>query len=196
MKLFMSATSPYARLVACVLREKGLWDRVEVVQVNPWESPADLTEVNPFSRVPTLVTDTGAVLSEATLISLYLEHSYSQPVLLPPEGAQATYRRLALAQGLMDATVGIISNRKFRADADSDPILRRRRQQIPAAIEVIGQAVGDPEQPDLGDLAIASAIGYLDLRLPEVGWQEREPSLARWCEGIGERPSLAQTRPA
>ncbi|MDN5851062.1 MAG: hypothetical protein L0H63_15750 [Nitrococcus sp.] len=36
----MSPTSPYARLVACVLREKGLWDRVEPVRVNPLENPA------------------------------------------------------------------------------------------------------------------------------------------------------------
>ncbi|MCO6441582.1 MAG: glutathione S-transferase N-terminal domain-containing protein [Nitrococcus mobilis] len=196
MQLFMSATSPYARLVACVLREKGLWDRVEPVLVNPWESPAGLTAANPFSRVPTLVTDTGAVLSEAALISLYLEHTYPEPVLLPVERAQTVYRKLGLAQGLMDATVAIISNRKFRDDADSDPILRRRRRQIPAAIEVIAQAVGDPEHPDLGDLAIASAIGYLDLRMSEIGWQQREAGLAQWCEQIGERPSLAQTRPA
>lgn len=196
MKLYMSATSPYARLAACVLREKGLWDQVEAVRVNPWESPAELTEVNPFSRVPTLVTDSGAVFSEATLISLYLEQSYPEPVLLPAATAQATYRRLGLAQGLMDATVAIVSNRKFRDDADSDPILRRRRQHIPTAIEVIARTVSDPEQPDLGDLAIASAIGYLDLRLSEVGWHQSEPELARWCEQIGERPSLAQTRPA
>lgn len=196
MKLFMSPTSPYARLVASVLREKGLWDRVEAVPVNPWESPVDLTEVNPFSRVPTLVTDAGMVLSEAALISLYLEHSYPRPVLLPADRMPATYRRLGLAQGLMDATVAIISNRKFRSDADSDPILRRRHQQIPAAIAVIAQEVGDPEQPDLGDLAIACAIGYLDLRMPELGWQQRELDLAQWCERIGARPSLEQTRPA
>lgn len=192
----MSPTSPYARLVACVLREKRLWDRVESVRVNPWESPAGLTDVNPFSRVPTLVTDTGAVLSEATLISLYLEQTYPEPVLLPADRAQAAYRRLGLAQGLMDATVAIISNRKFRDDTDSDPILSRRRQQIPAAIEVISQAVGDPEQPDLGDLAIASAIGYLDLRLAEIDWRQRAPGLARWCDQIGGRPSLLETRPA
>lgn len=195
MRLFMSATSPYARLVACVLREKGLWEGVEPVLVNPWENPVDLTKANPFSRVPTLMTDHGDVLSEATLISLYLEQKYPQPVLLPPERAEATFRRLGLAQGLMDATVAIISNRKFRDDADSDPILLRRRQQIPEAIEVIAQAVGNPEQPDLGDLAIASAIGYLDLRLAEIGWQQRAPELAQWCQRIGERPSLAQTRP-
>ncbi|EAR23022.1 glutathione S-transferase family protein [Nitrococcus mobilis] len=56
--------------------------------------------------------------------------------------------------------------------------------------------MGDPEQPDLGDLAIASAIGYLDLRLSEIGWQQRETGLAQWCKQIDERPSLAQTRPA
>lgn len=196
MQLFMSPTSPYARLVACVLREKGLWDQVEPVKVNPWESPAELTGINPFSRIPTLVTDTGAVLSEAALISLYLERLCPEPVLLPSERAEATYRRLGLAQGLMDATVAIVSNRKFREDADSDPILRRRRQQIPLAMGVIAHVVGDSGQPDLGDLAIACAIGYLDLRLPEIGWHEQEAGLVRWYEHMIERPSLIQTRPA
>ena len=50
-------------------------------------------------------------------------------------------------------------------------------------------------QPDIGDLAIAVGLAYVDFRLQEVRWRERTPALAGWLDEFSERPSLLVTRP-
>jgi glutathione S-transferase len=50
-------------------------------------------------------------------------------------------------------------------------------------------------QPDIGDLAIAVGLAYIDFRLQAVRWRESAPALAGWLDAIGERPSLRVTRP-
>jgi len=48
---------------------------------------------------------------------------------------------------------------------------------------------------DLGDIALACALGYLDFRLAATGWRDRDAGLARWLDGVSARPSLRVTQP-
>jgi len=195
MELYASATSPYARLVRAVLIEKNITDRVEIHWFNPWESPQALISVNPFCRVPTLVTDDGRVLVENLLIALYLERHVPQPPLLAdPERA---WPKLGLAQGLIDAAVDIAAGRRLRKLPEDDPILTRRREAFPRAIERVAGLIDQtpPSTPDLGDLALAVALEYLDFRIPEFDWRVQSPALASWHGTIAQRASLATTAP-
>ena len=45
----------------------------------------------------------------------------------------------------------------------------------------------------LADLAMASALVYLDLRQPERDWRSAHPGIAAWFARISERPSLRTT---
>jgi glutathione S-transferase len=58
MKLLYSPTSPYARKVLVVALEKGLGERIELVQCNPHVADAQLLAANPMGyldfRLPRL----------------------------------------------------------------------------------------------------------------------------------------------
>jgi glutathione S-transferase len=48
---------------------------------------------------------------------------------------------------------------------------------------------------DIGAIAIARALAYLDLRYADEEWRIGHPSLAAWFDPIGERPSMVATTP-
>ena len=70
MKLYASTTSPFSRLCIIVgyLSKKDL----ALQFVMPWENPAELLAVNPYSQIPALVCDNGQVLTETLIIADYL----------------------------------------------------------------------------------------------------------------------------
>ncbi len=47
----------------------------------------------------------------------------------------------------------------------------------------------------MGQVALACALGYLDLRHGARNWRDGRPRLAAWEAGIARRPSLLATRP-
>jgi glutathione S-transferase len=63
MKLFWSTSSPFARKVRVLLREKQLADRVEEIECNPFSDPPALRAANPLGKIPTLLLPSGDVRS-------------------------------------------------------------------------------------------------------------------------------------
>ena len=45
----------------------------------------------------------------------------------------------------------------------------------------------------LADIATGCALGYLDLRHPDIAWRDAYPNLARLAEKLGKRPSFQDT---
>ena len=97
-------------------------------------------------------------------------------------------------------------------DADASAPAYNPLGKIPVLILDDGEAVFEssfilewleakhPEPPLLpadidARLAVGSALGYLDLRLPDFDWALRHPALADWFARISERPSFAATLP-
>lgn len=70
----------YSHRVRLVLAEKGV--SAQIIDVDPRNCPAKLTEVNPYASVPTLV-DRDLALYESSVIMEYLEERYPHPPLLP-----------------------------------------------------------------------------------------------------------------
>ena len=59
----------------------------------------------------------------------------------------------------------------------------------------------EAEVNDLGDtvtlahLAFATALGYLEFRLPELGWRNNCPATAAWYDIFRTRASMCETQP-
>ena len=59
MKLYVTYTSPYARLARILVEEKGLKDRVEIVEAKTRTPGGPYYQFNPSGRVPYLVDNAG-----------------------------------------------------------------------------------------------------------------------------------------
>lgn len=191
MKLLFNRPSPYARKVLVVAHEKGLVDRIEMRSVDPWTDPDELVAIAPVGKVPALVTDDGTTIGESTMIAEYLDAIGGGVRLNGPDRVDVMARS-ALGQGLIDAAFGTVIERRRPADKQwSDWIARQRR-----AIErSLGAARVEADRFDLGDIALACGLAYLDFRLPEIPWRAAHPSLAAWLDQVSQRRSMAATKP-
>ncbi|WP_225411637.1 glutathione S-transferase N-terminal domain-containing protein [Stigmatella hybrida] len=70
MELWYAPTSPFARKVRIAAHELGLAGCLRLVEVTPW-TDARLRALNPLSKVPTLVLDSGEVLYESGVLCEY-----------------------------------------------------------------------------------------------------------------------------
>lgn len=80
MIFYSDGRSQYSHRVRIVLAEKGV--TVETVNVDPANTPEDLTSLNPYNSLPTLV-DRDLVLYEANIMMEYLDERFPHPPLFP-----------------------------------------------------------------------------------------------------------------
>lgn len=199
MQLLVSPTSPYARKVRVCVREKGLSGRIEEVFVNPHKDPAELLQQNRLGKIPVLVRDDGEALYDSPVICEYVDSLSAAPRLIPDpgEGRWAVLRAQALADGILDLAVATVMERARPASEQSAPSMARWREKIERAVEGMGATLAALPATgfDLGRVACAVALGYLDLRLPEYDWRGAQPELIDWHANVAARPSMEQTAP-
>lgn len=196
MQLFTSPTSPYARLVRVVLLEKQLNERVDYHFLDPWQTPAELLAVNPACRVPTLVTQGGDALTEAGVIVLYLERRYPEPRLMARDNVESVHARLGAALGCMDAGVGVVVEQR-QGDATT-ALADRRREGLERTAKALVEQIDSerPGDPDLGDLAMAVTLDWLDYRFAETApWRTWRPTAGEWLDRMIARPAFVETAP-
>ena len=100
MALYSSETSLDCHRVRFVLAEKGI--NVDIVNVSVDESAAaDLAELNPYNKAPTLV-DRDLVLYDAGVINDYLDERYPHPPLMPVDPVSRAQLRLVHHRILKD----------------------------------------------------------------------------------------------
>ncbi len=200
MKLFASLTSPYARKIRIILAEKGL--PFELVVDSPWESATQVPEVNPLGKVPVLVLDDGEVFFDSPVVAAYLETLGVQPELVPTEPLEAVRVRQteALADGIVDAAVTALLESRRPDGERSDAVISRQMEKIERGLAVLeGRIAGRTwfhgDAMGLGDISAAVALGYLDLRFPQVDWRGRHSGLKTLSERLFARPSFVDTVP-
>jgi len=197
MELLLNKTSPYARLVLTVTHEIGLAERIRCIWIDPWNETARLAELNPLAKIPTLVTPDGNCLIESDYIVQYLISLAEDRRLIPADGEQYSkmlYRQ-GLARGMMDCAFSVTIRRRFD-DPDNSLLTQRWLDALPratAALEAAANTRPLGYEPDLGDLAIAVALSYCDLRIPELAWRTKAPVLAVQVDRLASRPSLLST---
>lgn len=201
MQLYYSPNSPYARKARIIIHELDLESRVEEMIVS---LPADakFRAVNPLGKIPALVLDDGSVIYDSPVICEYLD-DLGQGKFFPRAGlfreAQGRWRALtlqALGDGLADAVVRRNQELRLPEDKRSVEVIQRQTAAIEGAFSVADRAATKfPAQPTIGEIAIACAIGYLDLRAPHDGWRDRYGQLARWLDSFCQRPSVEATKP-
>ncbi|MBE5314013.1 MAG: glutathione S-transferase N-terminal domain-containing protein [Xanthomonadales bacterium] len=197
MQLIYSATSPYARKVRMLVIEKGLTDRVEVVVANPLQDPPELLAANPLAKVPALIVEPGFTLFDSPLLCAYVD-SLAEPRLIPAACPERWWvlRREALADGITDAAVSsVMEGRRIESQRSPEWLARWRSAILRGVLELEKESDALGERFDLGAIASAAALAYLDFRLPQIDWRAQAPGLSTWLEGVRGRESFATTVP-
>lgn len=200
MKLFWSNASPYSRKVRAVIIEKGLEHSVEAVSVDVFSDPPELIGLNPLGKIPTMVTDEGVTLFDSPVICAYLDihHAGRGGPMIPLASPERWHvmRTEALGDGIMDLGLALMDERRKPEGEKSPTLAARHRGQLERALdETAGALASLPGAVTLGHLAIACALGYLDLRHDDLQWRHGRNALAAWYEDMIQRPSLARTAP-
>lgn len=196
MKLFYSPASPFVRKVMACAIARGLDQRIEKLPTNPHQSPADLLAANPLSKVPGLVTDDGIGLFDSPVICEYLDSLGSAPPMFPPAGPARwlALRFQAMADGIMDAAVARrMEQGRPREDA-RDAAMARQKAAVTRSLDLLETDLPGTAL-DIGSIAVACALGYLDFRFAAEPWREGRPKLAAWFAAMEKHPAIAQTAP-
>lgn len=202
MTLFHNPASPFVRKVMVLLHETGQLNRVALQQsqLSPVHPDAALNQDNPLGKIPALRLADGTVLYDSRVILEYLDQQHVGNPLIPAEGT-ARWRRLtlaALADGIMDAAVMVRYELALRAPEKHWPEwLDAQREKIRRALSVLeADAIAELTcHFDVAAISVACALGYLDLRHPDLHWRDAQPQLAAWYFEVSQRPSMLATVP-
>lgn len=200
MKLLYNDASPYARKCAVTAHEKGLADRVEIDRVNVYET--EFRDLNPLNKIPCLILEDGPALFDSFVICDHLDRLGGGDPLIPAGGADRdrVLRLHAIGQGITDAALNLRSqvmrDGKLDTPLPKDWYIDRQWAAIKSGVMLVDKEIETLAPPiDLGQIALATALGYLDLRFPESAWRHHAPALAPWYETFAARPSMQATAP-
>ncbi|WP_310447087.1 glutathione S-transferase [Thiobacillus sp.] len=200
MKLVTSLTSPYGRKVRIVLLEKKIPFQLQVE--NPWQADSVVPSFNPLGKVPVLVLEGGESVFDSRVIVEYLDHVSPVAHLIPGEPKTRMVVRgvEALADGVTDAAVAIVLERKRTPEQQSSDWLLLQEKTLFRGLEALAEALGEKpwflgNSMTLADIACGCMLGYLDLRLAEIDWRAAHANLARLADKLATRASFVDTMP-
>lgn len=188
--------SPYVRKVRVVAHELGLAGRLEYAEAHVFDPATPLLGENPLGKVPALVRDDGSVLYDSTVICQYLDTLHKGARLFPAEGEALwlALRRNALGDGFGQAATWNIRER-YRPQGERSPsymaYYERALDRSFKALE--SEAASFGKQFGIGEISIACALSYVDLRYPDRAWRQFAPKLGEWYDTVCKRPSMAAT---
>lgn len=196
MKLIGSSTSPYVRKARLVLLEKNI-PHVYVIDP-PSEPTSQVYSVNPLGRIPALILDDGTCVFDSPVIAEYADTLNDTPILIPRHDALARMRVKrgeALADGIMDSAIVVRMERIRPSEKQEQGNIDMHNVAVTRALVHIADQLGqrkwcEGDNITLADLALVSALTYLDLRQPERDWRGTHPNLAAWFSHLSTRPSV------
>jgi glutathione S-transferase len=158
-----------------------------------------IRQQNPLGKVPVLLLDDGAALYDSPVILEYLDHLAGGGRIIPadPPARFAALRLQALADGIMDASILINYEARYRPVQNHEPKwLDLQAGKVTRALAVLEAAPpGIDTPPNVGQITLACALGYRDFRFPG-SWRGAHPRLAAWLDDFAARvPAFAATTP-
>ena len=122
MKLYVTYTSPYARLARIVVIEKALEDRVEIIEAKTRTPGSPYYQINPSGRVPYLVDDAGVGMEDSQLICAYLDSLDGKPRFHDPLGEPDwAYLRLEFMARSMCDGISVWTREMSRPASERSP---------------------------------------------------------------------------
>jgi glutathione S-transferase len=197
MKLLYQTHSPYARKVLVAAHEMGLHGQLEIVhhETSPTLRNDAVSALNPLGKVPVLILNDGFVLFDSTVICEYLDGLHGLEKLLPADpGARVrALRAQALAQGIADAGIAARWEAERRPPQLRWPTMHAAQVgKIAAACDFLERDGNSCQAPDLGAIAVATALSWIEFR-NVYPFRAGRPRLSGWYDSFSSRPSMLAT---
>ena len=202
MKLFYALASPFVRKVMVCAIERGLDNQIEKLSAaaHPINQDGNIKQHNPTGKVPTLIAPDGTAIYDSRVICEYLDAIGTAPRLIPAEGP-ARWQALVL-QSAADEMLDAALLARYEAVARPDALRwadwsEGQKTKINTTVAAYaGPWMGYLEtKVDIGTIAAACSLGYLDFRFPEIDWRKGNDRLAKWFSAFSERASMKATAP-
>ncbi|WP_170467484.1 glutathione S-transferase [Ruegeria arenilitoris] len=200
MKLFFSPTSPYVRKVMVLLHETDKLQDVELLETatTPMSPAEPLLAKAPLTKVPALERPDGPTLFDSRVICAFLNDRAQAGLYQDGARHWDVLTLESLADGILDAALLITYEGRMRPeDKQWDDWSDAQWTKIARACAALNQRwmAHLSGQLDMGQIAVACALGYLDFRHDARGWRKGNDALAAWYETFAARPSMVATQP-
>lgn len=200
MKLFYSAHSPFVRKVLAVALEIGLAERLELVPETP--HPVDrnpiIVAANPLGKVPVLLTDEGAMLTDSRVICEYLCALAGNMSIFPAPGPMRwqALTEACIADGISEAAVLRRYERTVRPpERQWDGWEEALMAKIASALDyLVPRVPGFGDRVDIGTITAGCALSYLDHRFSSYDWRAGRAALSAWYARFAARRAMMETR--
>ena len=199
MILRSSPASPFVRKVRIAAGILGLESEITLESADTSSPDDTIRRQNPLGKIPSLLIEDGSVLFDSRVIMDYLDHRAGGGRIVPndPAARIASSRLQALADGILDASILTIYEARWRpAEKHEAKWLEHQAGKVTralAALEAEPPALDSP--PNVGQIAIACALGYRDFRFGDA-WRKDHPRLVAWLDAFAARvPAFAATKP-
>jgi glutathione S-transferase len=200
MILRSSPTSPFVRKVRIAIALLGLDGKIEVRETDLNDPGDSIRKQNPLGKIPALVLNDGDILYDSRVILEYLDQLAGGGRIIPREGkARFDVLRLqALCDGVLDAGVLIVYESRYRpAEMRVESWVERQHGKIGRALAALeASPLALDAVPNVGQIALACVLGYLDLRFAG-DWRKSHPKLVAWHDRFAAQvPAFAATKVA
>jgi glutathione S-transferase len=198
MRLFTRPASPFVRKVRVMARDIGLADQIdEIILASPEEMKSEMPKYNPLGKIPALILDDDTILYDSKVICEYLDSLHNGEKFFPTE-LKARWKTLllqGLADGIGEAIIIAAMNKFNRPEKFIyEPAISFQLEKAERGLlEINGQIADFNKLGKIGPLSVACTIGYIDFRFPDLGWRERNSTLADWYANFCNLPSMRAT---
>ena len=199
LKLRSSPSSPFVRKIRIAASVLGLEREIATEPADTMNANDSIRQQNPLGKIPALLLEDGTVLFDSRVILEYLDHRAGGGRIIPKDASArfAALRLQALADGMMDASVLLVYEGRWRPAERHEPkwidLQSGKVARALAALEAAPPALDAP--PHVGQIALACALGYRDFRFGG-SWREDHPRLVASLDNFARRvPAFAATAP-
>jgi glutathione S-transferase len=197
MKYYYSPPSPYSRKARIVAALLGLDERIELVVADTANPDDPIRAKNPLGKIPILELDNGDCVYDSAVIVQCLDRLAGGGRVLPLDG-EARIKALtleALADGLTDACILQVYEIRMRPEGERSPgWVAHQQGKVARALAYLEAAPPAEGFAQVGQIAVACALGYLDLRF-EGAWRAGHPRLVAWLDRFAAAvPAFAATK--